>query len=390
MPSTLTLNERRKSPPLELSRALRAGLEHHFAATITTGPTADTFVVTPGDTVGSLTIDTTTVVVAPKVPIDRVLFMVAYANDPYGWKEGWASIVDSNDLVEGMAALFAHTCDRVLARGLYRSYRRVEADAPAVRGRIRWQRQARRPGPLPIAVRYDVHDDDVLENQLVRAALAVLRSLPIRDPGTTAAIARRWRDFHELAVLPHPHLHVDKVAWNRQNEHYSPLIGLARIILEGSMGQIDPGAVPVPGFTVNMPQVFERFVRTVLREQSVFTPDEFPDDPHKHDLHLDTAGRVKLLPDLGVQVRHRWRFIGDVKYKRDDGPGHQADLYQLVAYATAAGLDEATLIYADGPGDAPHHSVRNAGIQLHLVHLDLQQPPQAVLTQLAQHKVHRF
>lgn len=383
MTSILQLTERRTSPPLHLTRTQRHGLEQHFKAVIASGPTADTYTVTPQDLIGTLTLDGTTVVVAPKITIDRVLFMVSYAHDPWHWKDDWACLDGVDNLVDGLAALFVQTCDRVLARGLYRSYRTLETDEATIRGRVQWQRQARRPAPLPIAVRYHVHDDDVLENRLVRAALTVLRTMRIRDASIAAGIARLWRGFKDLGGLNQLRHQASRVVWTRQNEHYRPLIGLVRTIIEGTMAEVTEGDVPVPGFTLSMPTVFEQFVRRALRERTGFSLSEFPDNPARHALRLDTAREVRLLPDLGVQLNDRWVFIGDVKYKRDHGPGRDADLYQLLAYATAAGLDQATLIYADGPTEAPHHIVRNSGISLNLVHLDLAQPPSSVLAQLA-------
>lgn len=383
MTPILQLTERRTSPPVHLTPAQRVALERHFQAVIASGPTADTFVVTPQDWIGTLTVDGTTVVVSPKIAIDRVLFMVSYALDPWHWQEDWARLAGVDRLVDGLAALFVRTCDRVLARGLYRSYRTVEAEETALRGRVRWQRQARHPAPLPIALRYQVHDDDVLENQLVRAALAVLRTMRIRDAAAAAGIARLWRGFKDLAVLPQPRIEGSRVVWNRQNEHYRPLIGLARAILDATMAEVRVGEIPIPAFTLSMPRIFEQFVRTALRERSGYTVHQFPDQPRRHALRLDTAAQVVLLPDLGIRLDDRWVFIGDVKYKRDHGTGADADLYQLLAYATAAGLDEATLIYADGPTEAAHHCVRNSGVVLNLVHLDLTQTPDAVLAQLA-------
>lgn len=64
---------------------------------------------------------------------------------------------------------------------------------------------------------------------------------------------------------------------------------------------------------------------------------EFPDSRRGRGLSLAGSGQVPLAPDLGVRIDGRWRFVGDVKDKRDAGPGHEADLYQLPACATATG-----------------------------------------------------
>ena len=72
----------------------------------------------------------------------------------------------------------------------------------------------------------------------------------------------------------------------------------------------------------------------------------------------------------------------NLKYKVDSGSGQDSDLYQLLAYATATGLDNATLIYADGPMTPQVHVVRATGARLHIRHLNLKEHPLTVLAQL--------
>jgi len=91
-----------------------------------------------------------------------------------------------------------------------------------------------------------------------------------------------------------------------------------------------------------MSSVFERFVRRALREVTKLSERDFPDDWIGRGLALAESGAVKLVPDLGIRIGDEWRFVGDVKYKRDYGPGRHADLYQVLAYAVATGLPDAT------------------------------------------------
>lgn len=387
MAQTLQLTEWRPSEPLLLSSEQRRGLEELFDASITSGPTADTFIVTPGNVVGAVKLGGAWMVVSPKIAIDRVLFMIAYAHDPYRWSEEWSALGRTEDLAEGLAAIFLETCRRVLARGLHRAYRSVEVDEPQIRGRVRWMRQARRPVPLPIAVRYQAHDDDVLENQIIRSALAALRETPIRSARVAADLARTWSRFRDLNRLQDPRQALQRLVWTRQNEHYRPLLALARLIIEGSSADLTSGDFSTPGFTLSMPRVFEQFVRTALREQSRLSLAELPDGPRDIELYLDSRRKIELRPDLSVKIKNDWRFVGDVKYKRDLGSGRQADLYQLLAYATAARLKQATLIYADGPIDDASHTVSATGITLHLIRLDLAREPLDVLRQLERVKL---
>jgi 5-methylcytosine-specific restriction enzyme subunit McrC len=379
----LQLTEARTSAPLTLSTIERQALETSFEATISTGPD-DTYRVQPGSVVGSLQIASRTIVVQPKIRIDRVLFMTAYAADPHHWHNHWSTIAHAGSLTDGVTALFVSAYQRVLAQGLLRSYRTVDRNTTAIRGRIRWPQQARQITPLPIAVRYQVHDDDIPENQILRATAQILRRQPLSSPVLRAGLARIWQQLRDLTPIPASPQLIDRITWTRHNAHYRPLLQLARTILAGTMPDLHAGAVPVTGFTLRLYDVFEQFVRTALRTAFGATHEQFPDQPRAHNLFLDTDHRIRLNPDLGLRIDGQWRFVGDVKYKRDSntGGGFNADLYQLLAYATAADLPDATLIYADGPAATPSHQIRHTTTNLHVHHLDLDQPPTAVLRDL--------
>lgn len=380
----LQLTEGKFSFPVLLTPLERVGLETHFEASFATEPDGRVR-VRSGNVVGSLNIEGRDVLVQPKLPVDRVLFMTAYAADPYHWDDRWSIIGRHRSLTDGIAALFVNAYRRTLAQGLLRSYRTITSDENTIRGRIRWDRQARRPAPLPISVRYQVHDDDILENQILRTTVQLLRRQRLASPGLKGDVARIWQQLRDLTPRSVTSQTVDQLTWTRQNAHYRPLLELARTILAGSMPDLRLGTstVPVTGFTLRLSDVFEKFVRTALREALGATAAEFPDNPSDHQLVLDDAHRVPLKPDLGLRSKEGWLFIGDVKYKADSGSGHNADLYQLLAYATAAQLPEATLIYAEGPSSARSHHVRHTEVTLQIEHLSLDQQPSDVLRELA-------
>src|SRR3954449_7293277 len=112
----LHLTEARLSTPVRLSPVERRALEHHFDSKITTEPN-DTYRVQPGSVVGSAQIGSRTIVVQPKLRIDRVLFMTAYTADPYRWQERWSTIATTGTLTDGIAALFLTAYQRTVAQG---------------------------------------------------------------------------------------------------------------------------------------------------------------------------------------------------------------------------------------------------------------------------------
>lgn len=377
----LPLTEWSTSGPLTVSNAERRVLESVFNASITTCTVGDQVRVTPGSVVGTVSVGGAAIVVKPKIPINRVLFMTAFSADPYNWEDTWSSISSVDDLVDGVVGLFLKACRAVTARGLLRSYRRTQGDLRYIKGRIRWQIQAPRQQPLPIAVTYQIHDDDIPENQIIREALKLLRATTNPSPSMAAELQSVWRQFKEFTPLPDPLTALTVLPWTRRNEHYRPVLELARTVLENRMPDIDTGGVPVTGFTLKLPRVFENFVRTGLRLASQLSTQEFPDSWSKL-LNMDEGMAVSLNPDLGIRNNGAWTFVGDVKYKRDDGNGKNADLYQLLAYATAAKLSSATLIYAHGPDGPRSHHVRHTDVEIKVRHLDLEKSPPNVLRQL--------
>ena len=100
-------------------------------------------------------------------------------------------------------------------------------------------------------------------------------------------------------------------------------------------------------------------------------------------LCLDESRRVGLEPDLSWWRGGRCRFVGDVKYKRVNVAGiKHPDLYQLLAYVTAADLPAGMLIYAAGEGSPARHCVRHAGKKIVVESLGLAGPPSDILRQI--------
>jgi 5-methylcytosine-specific restriction enzyme subunit McrC len=133
----------------------------------------------------------------------------------------------------------------------------------------------------------------------------------------------------------------------------------------------------------DMDRLFEDFVVASLREALSLTEWSFPRASAGHQMTLDQAGALSLEPDLSWWDGGRCTFVGDVKYKRTTF-GEHADLYQLLAYATAAQLPGGLLVYAAGDDpSAPDAAHDVDGKTLHVAALDLALPPNQLLSQVA-------
>ncbi|MGW5740815.1 McrC family protein [Amycolatopsis sp. NPDC003861] len=389
---TLSFREYKQVKNQPLTQAEVSALRERFLCTVTRSDTGDgLYDVRAADRVGTVLVDGTSIVVAPKLPVSRVLFLIAHAVDP-AWTDD--AVLDEKDtLTEAVAALFTHLCDRATRTGVLRGYRDRHDRLHTVRGRIDFTQQLRRsPGrDLPLAVSYQSHDEDILENQLLAAAVEKLTEVRTHSTRTQRSLVRLRRLFEGITAPPLRHSHLPEVRWTRLNEHYRPAVELARLILTDTKADLGAGHIAAPGLVVTMHDVFEKFVRTATRRALGLTEHEFPAGKHAPALHLDDQRKLHVQPDLSMWVNSRCRFVGELKYRMDAGAGDAQHLYQTLAYATATGLPDATLIYADGPPTGSIHNLPLAATRIHVRHLNLTASTNEILGQikrLAQHINH--
>ena len=147
----------------------------------------DCYALRPSSHIGVLAAGDLAVVVRPKIPIDRVMFLIAYALDIGDWRRDEATLDRDADVLEAIVPAFLHHTRRAIRRGLRQDYRIEEEALHAVRGRIRFGDQIRRRFgiPLPIEVGYDDFTEDIEENRLLHAAIHLLGRVPLRS--------QRWR-----------------------------------------------------------------------------------------------------------------------------------------------------------------------------------------------------
>ena len=261
------------SPAVELSPRDASSLRR-AVTTMSVVPSSDvpgTYDLTPGSEVGVVALDSCCIVIRPKVPIDRVLFLVSYALDSANWREKAALYNTAEDIVEGMAAVFAHELRRALRRGLLQGYRSTEDALTTVRGRIRFDEQLRRRFgvPLPLEVRFDEYTEDTELNRVLRAALWRLSRLPIRSRHVRSMLGFCSAVLADaVTLIEYPRDALPEFRWDRLNQHYRVAAELALMILRSTSVELAEGRAVGTGFVVDMNVVFEEFVRTALQGRS--------------------------------------------------------------------------------------------------------------------------
>ena len=175
--------------------------------------------------------------------------------------------------------------------------------------------------------------------------------------------------LEEVSLMEFPASNVPPVRYDRLNEHYRGVVELSRLILRHSAFQSDRGAVQASGFLMDMNVVFQEFVTEALCDELKVSPSVFGE---KAIESLDYGGRIHLWPDLTWWDGRVCAFVGDAKYKKITHASiPNADLYQLLAYATALDLPGGLLVYAQDEVEPREYRVRNGGKRLEVAALDL-------------------
>jgi 5-methylcytosine-specific restriction enzyme subunit McrC len=339
--------------------------------------------VTPGSRVGAIDLPDLAITIRPKIPVDRVLFLISYALDPKGWQQGrTAGLEEAETLVEAIVPSFTAHLRWAAGRGLLQGYRPEEDSLQTVRGRVRFEDQLRRRYGRypPIEVRYDEFTEDIEENRLLKAAISRLSRLRIRSDVARASLRQYAAILSSVQLIDYDPRHLPTIWYDRLNGHYRGAVELAKLILRSTSFDLEHGRVVASAFSVDINEVFENFVVAALREELRLSERAFPQGAAGRRLILDQARRVALRPDISWWENGGCVFVGDVKYKRVAAAGIlHPDLYQMLAYTVATDLPAGLLIYAAGEGEPVVHEILNAGKRLAVTTLDVEGTPDRIL-----------
>ncbi len=310
---------------------------------------------------------------------------MSYSLDPSNWFDVGFDLGEADSLFEAIIPAFTTHVQRAFSRGILQGYRTQEDSLATVRGQIRFSDQIRdRYGIYPpLEVRFDEFTEDIVENQLIKAALASVARKQIRS----SEARRKLRSFdfalQNVSLVPFDPRNLPDVRFTRLNSRYRAAVNLAKLILRSSSFELHSGHVRATSFLVDMNDVFEDFVATSLRESLGLSHREFPQNAKGKWLRLDDAGNIKLEPDISWWQGNRCCFVGDVKYKRINVKGiKHPDIYQMLSYTIAARVPEGLLIYAKGEEEPAVHNIAMANKLLTVVSLDLAGDPGDILQQI--------
>lgn len=371
---TITLTEYRDHW-CELDHEDARYIQQHLRNRIAIGrdATSGAYILNPMQHVGVVILPSQTrIECQPKVSIAHLFRMlaVAYNVDAEFYRE-IDRFDDLDDLFEFVVSYFATLVEARIAHGLYRSYVEREENLSTVRGRISLAEDMRRNHVLRHRVycRYSDFTWDIPENQIIRQTVHLVRGWVRKDRTLRHRLLQIDHQMAEVAPTRLPAGAIDRFSYHRLNDDYEPIHRLCRLFLEGASLSERRGEFNFQTFLIDMNVLFEQFVTAVLAHHG---PPGCRLE-RQYPASLDAAGRVSIRPDLAVFHQGRLTLLADCKYKRLSGEDvHHHDLYQMLAYCTAEGIERGVLIYPQHeqvPGRV--HEVRHSPITIRQVSVDL-------------------
>jgi 5-methylcytosine-specific restriction endonuclease McrBC regulatory subunit McrC len=248
----------------------------------------------------------------------------------------------SRFIIDVVASAFVREVERIIGKGIAKSYVERRFQEPPLPGRIdtayhlgRW---AGRPDKLAtVAKRLTV---DIPVNQAITIAARILRRAPL-PLDLSSRLARIASCFRKVSHPPMSGEVVAAIRLSRLTSHYREALSLSEVIIRGD--SIAPRHAVHSGTSIAfyMPKVWEDCVTRWVRSE--WDPT-FVCEP-SYSFALTNGGEVSSLADVVVRDSSGIVALYDAKYKWPDATPSSEDIYQMVTYCERLRLTKATLCY---------------------------------------------
>ena len=247
-------------------------------------------------------------------------------------------------LFEFVVRIFISHVEDLIARGILKGYRIRIDDPNAIKGKLLITETIHR---RPIVrdrhwCSYSQFTANILENIIIRSTAQILQAYRYREAYLQDRIRRVGRALGQVSIELEPRMKFQELEFNRLNEPYRPALFLAKLLLDHIMFSGSEGEEPFLAFLIDMNWLFEKVVWTIINQHS---SDLGVTAREQKYYPLDKASLVKVQPDVILYHQNLPALILDAKYKLDP---NRADVYQVLAYCHALGLNRAILVHPEG------------------------------------------
>lgn len=294
---------------------------------------------------------------------------------------------DRMNLYDLFAKMYIDEARWLAKSGLKSSYISVEDRLRCMKGRLNVYDQIRSNAAHKerLNVIYDEYSVDRPENRIVKTTLLKLRGIT-SSVANQKAIAGLLPSFELVSQTFDPDKEFSKIAIDRSNREYEPLMGWSKIFLRNRSFTTFSGASRARALLFPMEKVFESYVAGQLRKSASGTGWSIKAQAAERYLLDAPTKEFELRPDVIARKGSR-TVVLDTKWKElnDGRPRHgisQADIYQMYVYSKKYSAPDIWLLYPRNPSmhgyesySDPAHCIRyesGDGTTIHVFFVDLE------------------
>jgi 5-methylcytosine-specific restriction enzyme subunit McrC len=350
LPRTLVLTERTTAQcrlnPAEVEILVTS---HRAHLTLIPSCRRGHYRLTPTGHVGTIVTPSCRLVIRPKIPIDN-LFHLLDPTAPAPVSDDQAATKIGSAALDFLALQLARLLAERAGAGLHRAYTERASIAAFVQGRLDLPEQLRGVGGRKdrIHCRYDDFTTDIPCNQVPKATAKLVLASRLLGDAARAALHRSLGAYGNVGPIVLTQAAFSAAEPDRLTESYRRLVDVCRLLAEGLSPAEAAGSASCPAFLLNMERVFERYVTRGVQAAAAASGRYSVSVQPAVTANRPVAGQpnIPMRPDLRIDEAGRAVVILDVKWKRAGQPPLvPADLYQVMAYATALGAPRAVLVY---------------------------------------------
>lgn len=262
------------------------------------------------------------------------------------------------ELREFFIGLYLRKVERLLQEGMPRSYRAVEEELPAPRGRLDVHKAlSRSPGRLH-RLPY-VHDEYLLdnpENRLVKSTLLLLATEARSERNARKALSL-LSFLENVGESRDPERDYLRARKERGGGRYEEILTWSRVFLLHRSFLVEQGDVPSESLLFPMEKVFESFVGRLLKEAARKEAPGWTVTLQGKGRLFDDPRSFEIRPDIRLHKDGR-SVVLDTKWKRlsaesRNGGVSQADMYQMYAYGKRFRAQDCYLLYPSSASALP-------------------------------------
>ncbi|MDP9225698.1 MAG: McrC family protein [Actinomycetota bacterium] len=292
-----------------------------------------------------------------KVRAESIFYLIGFTQGTHRFFDREVRYQTTADFWEVIIAEFARRVADLLRYGLHQGYVETEDDAlPALRGRLLVGRQLRvnfvRRERL--ACRYEEFTPDLLMNRALKLATFLATRFAYRDRRIRQQLDRNMHLFGGVSLV-HLEAHAPRrVVLDRLTESYRLPLFLASLVIGSVTLEDRLGEEPFASYLVDMPTLFEQFVKEMLRRELAGTGFRVVAQEKRA---LDVEGRLSFIPDITIWRGSRCLAVLDTKYKpyvklsTSAGKPVEGDVNQVLVYGQALGAERVVLVYPETVSD---------------------------------------